>query len=213
MKIFWVVFFLLTSATGLASDAYAVMRSIVKVETIGVKSQGSAVAVGPHVLVTNAHVVRSAKRVFVTVFGWDKAKRRIVDSYTLVGTVRASDPAKDLAIIDVPKVFNLSWSVFATDRELDIFDKVVAVGAGFGGGVVPYVGMVLDQDWDGKTVQDQNLIQTSCEIVPGCSGGGLFRKTGGRWYLLGIMSSGFMGTEMTFAIPISRVETFLKEQG
>lgn len=213
MKIFWLLFFLLPSAIGHTSDAYDVMRSVVKIETIGVKSQGSAVAVGPHVLVTNAHVVRGTKSVFVTVFNWDRKRRRITDSYMLVGTVRVMDPAKDLAIIDVPKVFTLQWTPFAKDQDLDIFDEVVAVGAGFGGDIVPYRGMIIDQDWDGEKPCDQNLIQNTCEIVPGCSGGGLFQKVEGRWYLLGIMSAGFMHTEMTFAIPISRVEKLLKEQG
>jgi len=212
MQKIWLFFLLLPTAIGLPADAYDVMRSVVKVETFDKQSQGSAVAVGPYTLVTNAHVVRGAKQVFITIFVWDKERRRIEDSFMLVAKVRVSDAVKDLALLTVPPVFRLPYAVFAVDRNTDIFDKVVAVGAGFGHDIVPFVGMILDQSWDGEKPSDKNLIQTSCEIVPGCSGGGLFKKTGGKWYLLGIMNAGFTGTEMTFAIPISRVEAFLKEK-
>lgn len=195
-----------------AGDAYDVMSPTVRVQCLDGSGGGSGTLIAPNVVVTNWHVLLGKPRAVVTVFVWDK-EQRINGSYEILGKVWAADKNKDLAILVVDKAFKLPFAIFAPDQELDIFDPIIAVGAGYGQDIQPYKGEITDQDVDGPVPGPafKGLIQISSEIVPGCSGGPVFRKFDGKWRLIGIIIGGYKGSEMSFCIPISRLVDYLRE--
>lgn len=196
-----------------AGTAYDVMSPVVGVQCLDGTVGGSGTLIAPNVVVTNWHVLMGKPRALITVFLWDKEKRRINGSFEILGRVRAASKEKDLIILVVDKAFKLPYALFAPDHKLDIFDPVIAVGAGYGQDIQPYKGHVTDQDVDGPVPRPsfKGLIQISSEIVPGCSGGPVFRKFDGKWRLIGIIIGGYTGSEMSFCIPISRLVDYLRE--
>ena len=121
-------------------------------------------------IVTNAHVVRSAKRIQVTLGG----------GQTDSATVRGSFAPDDIAVVRLanrrPKP-----ATFDRSSQLQVGDIVMAVGNPLGlrssvtEGIVSAVGRTVSEP-NGATLP--NVIQTSAPINPGNSGGALVDLAG-----------------------------------
>jgi serine protease Do/serine protease DegQ len=119
-------------------------------------------------VMTNAHVVKDAREVLVTL----KDNRRLPAK--LVGT----DPGTDIAVLKVdPK--NLTDVRFGDSDALQVGDFVVAIGNPFGLGQTATSGIVSALGRSGLSMEGyEHFIQTDASINPGNSGGALVNLKG-----------------------------------
>jgi S1-C subfamily serine protease len=122
-------------------------------------------------IVTNNHVVGSARSFLVTTAAGHQLKATLVGSF-------APD---DLAVIKAPADANLQPASFADSSKLRVGDIAMAIGNPLGlqssvtEGIVSALGR---QEPEGSGVTLANAIQTSAAINPGNSGGALVDITG-----------------------------------
>ena len=127
-------------------------------------------------VVTNAHVVKDAEQIQVTL----KDNRRLPAK--LVGT----DPGTDIALVKVQpeRLAELKWG---DSDSLQVGDFVVAIGNPFGIGQTATSGIVSALGRSGLSVEGyEHFIQTDASINPGNSGGALVNLRG---ELVGINSA------------------------
>jgi Do/DeqQ family serine protease len=119
-------------------------------------------------VITNAHVVKDAREVLVTL----KDNRRLPAK--LVG----ADAGTDIALLKVePK--NLVEARFGDSDALQVGDFVVAIGNPFGIGQTATSGIVSALGRSGLSVEGyEHFIQTDASINPGNSGGALVNLRG-----------------------------------
>lgn len=150
-------------------------------------STGSAVVTGPETLLTNCHVLKSAKRFTVR------------NGNVLHGArLQHIDLARDMCQITA-RSLQAPAVALADSDQLSVGQKVYALGSPRGLELTLSDGLIsaLRRDEDDQLVR----IQTSAPISHGSSGGGLF-DGGGR--LIGITTSGVDDAQnLNFAIPIN----------
>ena len=119
-------------------------------------------------VVTNAHVVKDAREVAVTL----KDNRRL--PATLVG----ADPGTDIALLKVePK--SLVEAKWGDSDALQVGDFVLAIGNPFGIGQTATSGIVSALGRSGLSMEGyEHFIQTDASINPGNSGGALINLRG-----------------------------------
>jgi len=169
-------------AVGLASVAAAVQPSVVsiRVQTRQGGGEGSGVVLRDDgMILTNNHVVAGAAdggSLSVTFANGDSAPA------TVIGT----DPATDLAVIQVSDVPDLVPATFADGDELVVGDPVLAIGSPLGleGSVTAGIVSALHRTVDlgsseaGTSSVLADAIQTDAAINPGNSGGALVDGSG-----------------------------------
>jgi S1-C subfamily serine protease len=135
-------------------------------------SQGSAVAIAEHLLLTNCHVVNNRPLIVL-----------LQDKVTWHAKLVAADVENDRCVLEsegAPLVPIAGVRPFA---DIAVGEHVYAIGAPHALEQTMTEGLV-----SGKRAQkSRNLIQTSAPISPGSSGGGLFDERGN---LLGITTLG-----------------------
>jgi serine protease Do len=154
-------------------------------------------------ILTNLHVVDGADKVQVT----------LADKRVLTAQVIATDKKTDVAVIKVD-AHDLPALTFADSDEVQVGDRVLAVGNPFGlgetvtTGIVSGLGRAMPGDNSPFTYQD--YIQTDAAINPGNSGGALVDMQG---RLIGLNTAiisrdgGFQG--IGFAIPSTLARTIM----
>ena len=167
-------------------------------------------------IVTNDHVVDTAKRVIVR-FG--------KDGTTIDGDVLGADPSSDMAVVSIPKSSipkGVKPLQFADSRNVRVGDMVLAIGNPFDldrtatEGIVSALGRDIEAP-NHYTIN--NVIQTDAPINPGNSGGPLLDNSA---HVIGInsqiatggTSSGNIG--IGFAVPANtarQVIPILKKGG
>ena len=168
---------------------------------------GSGFIVRPDgVIVTNAHVVSGATRIFVAMMDGTRHAARLL----------GADEANDLAVIKID-ANNLPVAPLGNSTSLLIGEWAIAIGSPFGfllansepsvtAGVVSGTGRNLAAQGEGAGVY-VDMIQTDASINPGNSGGPLVNAMG---EVIGVNSSiytpsgGSIG--LGFAIPINRAK-------
>ncbi|HEX5577940.1 MAG TPA: trypsin-like peptidase domain-containing protein, partial [Gemmatimonadaceae bacterium] len=168
---------------------------------------GSGFIVRPDgVIVTNAHVVSGATRIFVAMRDGTRYSARLL----------GADETNDLAVIKI-EATNLPVAPLGSSTNLLIGEWAIAIGSPFGfllanteasvtAGVVSGTGRNLAAEGDGAGVY-VDMIQTDASINPGNSGGPLVNALG---EVIGVNSSiytpsgGSVG--LGFAIPINRAK-------
>src|SRR6266704_332823 len=155
-----------------------------------------------HIL-TNYHVVADARQVEVTLHNRKKYRANVV----------GMDKAHDLAVIQITAP-NLTSSVLGDSRNLQVGQKVYAIGNPFGlagtmtRGIVSSIRSVREPD--GMTIDE--AIQTDAAINPGNSGGPLM-----NWHgeVIGIntmiLSNSNQSAGIGFAIPINTAKAVLND--
>jgi S1-C subfamily serine protease len=153
-----------------------------------------------HIL-TNYHVIADARQVEVTLHNRKKYRAKIV----------GTDRSHDLAIVQIDAP-NLSPAVLGDSRNLQVGQKVYAIGNPFGlsgtltTGIVSSIRSVREPD--GMQIDD--AIQTDAAINPGNSGGPLM-----NWHgeVIGINTMIYSGVGQSagigFAIPINTAKAVL----
>ncbi|HUK01095.1 MAG TPA: Do family serine endopeptidase [Steroidobacteraceae bacterium] len=174
---------------------------------VPVRGLGSGFIIKPDgIILTNAHVVRDAKHVTVT----------LADHREFRAKVLGSDPTSDIAVLKI-EAHNLPVVHFGDPGELAVGDYVLAIGAPYGLEESATAGIVSAK---GRSLPGGNyvpFIQTDVAVNPGNSGGPLFDSHGS---VVGITSQIYSNTGgyqgVSFAIPIDvaeRVESQILKTG
>lgn len=187
------------------AKAYEVVRpSIVRVRGLGAdenaaddndKSVGTGVViVDKGIILTNLHVVLSAKRVQVV----------FADGLESDATITGVQPEHDLAVLQAHTIpDDLSAAILRSTGDLAMGDQVVAVGFPFGIGPSVTAGVVsgLRREFrspEGKRLLT-NLIQFDAAVNPGSSGGPLVTANG---EVVGIVTAILNPTNQRFFVGI-----------
>jgi serine protease Do len=152
-------------------------------EPRGTISQGSAVAIGPHRLITNCHIVQDARAIAIK-------QGKDIRSASLV----SASPDTDRCILAVEKsLASYARTVRAFDS-LKIGEAVVSIGSPHGLENTLGQGIVSGL----RRADGMRVVQTTAPISPGSSGGGLFDASGN---LVGITTFTLRDAEaLNFAI-------------
>jgi serine protease Do len=157
------------------------------------------------VIVTNNHVVESADQVQVT----------LRDGRKFISKDVKTDPKTDLAIVRIDGKGALPFLEFGNSNEMEIGDRVLAVGAPFGlTGSVTH-GIVSARGRSLRMNMYEDFLQTDAAINPGNSGGPLVNLEG---QVIGIntaiksRSGGFQGVGLAIASNLGKnvVEQLLR---
>lgn len=162
------------------------------------KGTGSGVIVsGDGYILTNAHVIRGADRLTVT----------LLDGRTFKGTVVGADPATDLAVLKI-SASNLPVAELGESAPLQPGDWAIAIGNPYGlsftvtAGVISATGRSLPGP-------EEPFLQTDAAINPGNSGGPLVDAAG---HVIGINTAEFENAQgIGFAIPIDTAKGIMQQ--
>jgi serine protease Do len=152
-------------------------------------------------IVTNSHVVTGA----------DVIKVSFNDGRELSAKLVGADPKSDLAVIKVDAA-GLPAITFADSDQLEVGDRVLAIGNPFGIGQTVTSGMVSGLGRATLGLDYEDFIQTDAAINPGNSGGALVDVRG---RLVGVntailsRSGGFQG--IGFAIPGNMTRNIMEQ--
>jgi S1-C subfamily serine protease len=157
-------------------------------------------------ILTNNHVIADATKITVT----------LTDGSTHTATVINANSSKDLAVIKISGVTDLTAATFANSTTVAVGDSVLAIGnaEGYGGSPTVTEGIISAT---GRSLTDNSasltgLIQTDAALNPGNSGGPLVNSTGD---VIGIDVAIATGTtdepaqDIGFAITSNSVESYL----
>lgn len=135
-----------------------------------VQSLGSGVVVDARsgYVITNHHVVDQAQTITVTLRDGRQVEAKVI----------GSDPATDIAVIQIPAQ-SLTALRLADSDELRVGDFVVAIGNPFGLGQTVTSGIISALGRTGLGIEGyEDFIQTDASINPGNSGGALVNLRG-----------------------------------
>ena len=172
-------------------------------DTRKAQSLGSGVIVSADgKILTNAHVVRNADEIMVTLHDGTDHKAKVL----------GVDPKSDLAVLRVTDAkVKLEPLAFADSSRLRLGEVVLAVGNPFGVGQAVTMGIVSATGRASVGIVDyEDFIQTDAAINPGNSGGALVNMKG---ELVGIntailsRSGGYQG--IGFAIPTNMAKPIM----
>lgn len=162
------------------------------------RGQGSGFIVSAEgLLITNAHVVKGAHKVTVT----------LTDGRSYTATVKGTDDLLDLAVLKIDnKGKNLPVAPLGISSDLQVGDWVIAVGNPVGLDNTVTLGIVSSLNRSSAEIgipeKRLNFIQTDAAINPGNSGGPLVNEFG---EVVGINTAIRANAEgIGFAIPIDR---------
>lgn len=162
------------ATTQIGKIAAAVAPSVVTLTATTTNQMGEGESVGTGVIInsngellTNAHVVEGTKTVQV---------RLMNETEPVKGTVLASDPLNDLALVKI-NATGLTAAVFADSRKVRLGDPVVAIGYALnldgGPSVTSGIVSALARTITTESGALDGLIQTDAAISSGNSGGPL----------------------------------------
>lgn len=153
------------------------------------RSQGSGVVIGPKLVLTNFHVVSSAKNATVYTSNGKKFK---------VEGIVAYDEEADLALIQTSTELGVDPVILGDDEMTYKGDKVYAIGSPQGVQNSVTEGLISNIYYDSEN--DIETFQVSTPIDHGSSGGGLFDEYG---ELVGLTTSKYEGTSADIGFAIS----------
>ena len=156
-------------------------------------------------LVTNFHVIDEGDKYMVSL-----PDQRQVEA-TLVGR----DPTKDIAVLKLgQKVAGLEPVAIGTSRDLQVGQKVIAIGNPFGldhtvtKGIVSALGRTMPGA-GGVSIRD--MIQTDASINPGNSGGPLLDSAGELIGMNTMIAGSSTSTGVGFAVPVDTIRKIVPQ--
>lgn len=168
-------------------------------------SGGTGIIVGKNdtelLIVTNNHVIEGAQTLTVS----------FVDDKSVEGSLKGTDPSKDLAVVAVPldSIEDSTMEAIQTitigdSTSLQVGEPVIAIGnaLGYGQSVTKGIVSALNRDLEMEGF-DSKLIQTDAAINPGNSGGALLNANGELIGINTVKVNANAVEGMGYAIPIS----------
>jgi putative serine protease PepD len=183
----------------------AVEQGVVAIHTSGSvegPAAGSGMIIDDEGLVlTNAHVVRGASSIEVT----------LADGRDIAADLVGASSSDDVALVRLRETSNLSPVDLGNSDELQVGDSVVAVGNALNLGATPTVttGIVsaLNRTIEAEGESLENLIQTDAAINRGNSGGPLVNASG---KVIGVNTAiAADGQNIGFALSINEVKAIV----
>ena len=182
------------------------------------EDQGTGMIITPTgEVVTNNHVIAGATTITVTLYGSLKA---------LPATLIDTDPANDVALLQIDGRSNLPTVSFGNSDNLQVGDAVVAIGNALGlsagtptvtQGIISAKGRTVQAgDSSGTSTETlSNMLQTDAAINPGNSGGPLVDSSGMVIGMDTAVASSIDGTaqaqDIGFAIPSDKITQLLPD--
>jgi len=153
-------------------------------------------------IVTNHHVIDGAQRVEVT----------LADGTTYTAEIIGSDPATDIAVLQITPQEDLPFVTFGSSEEMRVGDEVIAVGSPFGLSATVTSGIISGKARDINAGPYDAFLQTDAAINRGNSGGPLFNNAG---EVIGvntaILSPGGGSVGIGFAVPSDMVRDIVAD--
>lgn len=181
-------------------------QAVVQVRTPGGLGSGFFINKDGH-LVTNYHVIEKENELQVEVYHIEK-KRLVRRTYRDIRII-AMNKFDDLALLKVDAPDNGEFEAVPLgdiDR-LEAGESVFAIGSPLGLERTVTQGILSTKN---RLIQGNLYLQTNTQINPGNSGGPLFNRSG---EVVGVNNMKLTSGEgLGFAIPVSRVKYFLKNQ-
>ncbi|MBI3099396.1 MAG: trypsin-like peptidase domain-containing protein [Planctomycetes bacterium] len=166
------------------------------------QGQGSGVIVDAegHIL-TNAHVLKGAKRAFVT----------LNDQREFQASLVGFDQVSDIAVLKI-EAEGLRPAALGDSRLVELGQWAMALGNPYGLGPSVSVGIISAVGRDSEhSVDREGFLQTDAAINPGNSGGALVNIRGEVIGITNAIVTSSRGNEgIAFAIPIARAQAILK---
>jgi S1-C subfamily serine protease len=185
------------------------------VQILGEENSGSGVLVHRekirdfyvYSVLTNWHVVKYERKIEYHVDGLRGGGKITVDGPPKIGVVVfsnvmtnwthyvggivAADPTHDLALVRFTSPHDVHCLAKIASPEqlsgLQIFDNVFAIGCQLAGPPIPTKGMIAGMVTKPET--GLRIVVNTANILPGSSGGGLYKKFGDSYLLIGIPSA------------------------
>jgi len=210
------VFALTSSEEYIVNAVKKAKPSVVNIDTFGGSafSESSSPGIGSGVIITkdgyiitNAHVIRNARNIRVTLHDGKKF---------FASVVRASSD-HDIAVIKINPGFNLKAAVWGNSDSLELGQTVIAIGNPMRFTWTVTVGVIsaLGRNVNARGIKYRDLIQTDAAINPGNSGGALINTEG---QVIGINTLVYTGDSryshaqgLSFAIPANQAREIAKE--
>ena len=191
--------------------------AVVNIKTVWVSNQGTAregtgsgvIISGSGWIITNAHVIRNAKKIYVT----------LNDGRVFSATNWRANPREDIAVVKIAPE-KLPVAPLANSLNLKKGQIAIAIGnpwkfrSTVTVGCVSGFGRNVSAGNSGYEVRYKDLIQTDAAINPGNSGGALVNSRG---EVIGINTLVFTGAQgsfaqgLSFAIPIDHTMEIARE--
>ena len=165
---------------------------------VPVESLGSGFVIHPDgYVVTNAHVVRQAEKITVTLADGTQHEARVISAET----------TSDLAVlkVDSPEGTSLPHLPLGRSDDLMVGETVIAIGnpLGYSNTVTTGVISAVDRTLSFRELEIRGLVQTDAPINPGNSGGPLLNVKG---ELIGVNTAIRADAQnIGFAIPVDRL--------
>jgi S1-C subfamily serine protease len=172
--------------------ARQVTPTVVSIEVANYGSGSGAVIRRDGMILTNAHVVGTARTVQVG----------LADGRKVAGTVLGRDPGLDVAVVRIP-VSDAPVAPLGNSDQLQVGQIAIAIGNPLGLERTVTTGVISAVNRPGRTLGGETFIQTDAAISPGNSGGPLVDSRGN---VIGINSAELLGQGVQglgFAIPIN----------
>ena len=185
----------------LSPDGFtAAQRMSVRVRNIGCGflATGSGFALDEHTLVTNRHVVESAKNIEISTY----------DGRVVQATAASTTAVADIAIIKTEESLGKSHAVLAASDPA-AGDVITVVGYPNGGRLTTTSGVVIGPVADPLEASAGLVLASTAQIEPGSSGSAVFNASG---EVVGVIYAK-NNAEQSFIVPVSTLTTLLKEPG
>jgi serine protease Do len=153
-------------------------------------------------VITNAHVIKDAKSIVVT----------LSDGRKFMATAVGTDPQSDIAILKI-KTEHLTSIQFADSDEVQVGESAYAIGNPFGIGQTVTAGIISGLGRSNLGIENfEDFIQTDASINPGNSGGALVNSNG---EIVGIntaiLSPNGGNSGIGFAIPSNMAQSVMMQ--
>jgi S1-C subfamily serine protease len=207
------------STSAIVSEADpAVVDIVTRLGNQGAVAAGTGIVLtSDGTILTNNHVIDGATAIRVTDVG---------NGQTYTATVTGYDASRDIAVIKLRNASGLATAHIGDSSDVQLGDKVVAVGNAGGRGGLPSVAtgkvtglassITAFNEGDGTSERLTGVLQTNADIQPGDSGGPLLDSSG---EVIGInTAAGKSGTTTSaatttqaFAVPINRAMSIARQ--
>ena len=196
----------------------AVVDIVSKLGDQGAAAAGTGIVLSSDgTILTNNHVIDGATAIRVTDVG---------NGRTYTASVTGYDASRDIAVLKLKNASGLATAAIGDSSEVQLGDKVVAVGNAGGRGGLPSVAtgkvtglassITATDEGDGTSERLTGVLQTNANIQPGDSGGPLLNRSG---EVVGINTAASKSgtttsaatTTQAFAVPINRAMSIAKQ--
>jgi S1-C subfamily serine protease len=196
----------------------AVVDIVSKLGNQGAAAAGTGIVLSSDgTILTNNHVIDGATAIRVTDVG---------NGQTYTASVTGYDASRDIAVLKLKNASGLATAAIGDSSEVQLGDKVVAVGNAGGRGGLPSVAtgkvtglassITASDEGTGTSERLVGVLQTNANIQPGDSGGPLLNRSG---EVVGINTAASKSgtttsaavTTQAFAVPINRAMSIAKQ--